>query len=188
VGYGLSVNNYHEQTEDDSRDEDQIPSGDAVTIQLWKKEVQFHALRQQWVTTSSTPILTVLCSSTESRFSEFPATRHKVDNRQDLFATTPLQTHLYKQLCNLLQHHSSSVAQVFNRASLLKSIDGAIACGPMVRFFKVKAGTEGSGWFRTWSAKGLDLVNGDPSASKAFIERILLRIKGSSRKRNLGRT
>jgi hypothetical protein len=94
---------------------------------------------------------------------------------------------LYKQLCASLQQHNGTVAQGQNRAGPLKSINGAIACGTMVRFFKVREGKASDGWLKAWSALGLDMVNGDPSAALGAVERILVRIKEPGRRGNLGK-
>jgi hypothetical protein len=176
-GYRISASDYNEQSQDDFRDEADIPSGRPITIQVWKQQSQFHPLHRQWVLTHSTPLLTIVCASVESSFSEYPASRFKNEKSQDVYATTPLQIGLYNQICTLLKQHNDLVVQGRNQASAMKSISGAVACGSMVRFFKVQAATVGTGWFRAYSAKGIDLVNGVPSSSLGLTERILMTIK-----------
>lgn len=181
-GYDIIIHNYQEQIGDDFLNEDELPGGVPVIIQLGKSVRQFHPLARRYVTTASTPMLAIVCGSVESSFAEFPGVRHKVDGTQDVFVDTPLQADLYSHLCGVMEQHNTSVQQLRNQAQAIKSVDGAVACGAMVRFFKAKAEHAGSGWLRAWSARGLDLVNGAPSNSMLTVERILSKIKDSGKK------
>ncbi|KIW00121.1 uncharacterized protein PV09_08303 [Verruconis gallopava] len=195
--YEITVSNYAEQAGTDfpcgpattssegGEDADEIPSGTAVTVQLWKLSGRLDAAYGAWTITSQTPVLTVVCAACEAVFAEYPAVRHARDgsaSTMDVLASTPLQTCLHAQLGALLRQHEESVAQGRNMAPRVKSVNGAVACGTMVRFYKLKTGNEGSGWLRAWSARGLDLVNGVPSEALGCVERILLRIKRAGRK------
>jgi hypothetical protein len=181
-GYEMVIRNYQEQTTDDFFDQDAIPSGNPVMIQLWHTVKQFHPLARQWVYVASTPVLTVVCGSAEAGFSEFPAVRHKKSMSLDVQVHTSFQHVLYNHLHSTLQQHNLSVTQGRNHAQYIKTIDGVVACGTTVRFFKAHADQRGNGYLKALTPRGQDLVNGVPSEAMAQVERILSKIKDSGKK------
>ena len=203
-GYVISVENYQEQDDaslSDSEMKDfikdmssevteedaEIPGGEPVWIQVWKLEgMYFDPENRRWAPAAQIPVLTILCSSVEKIQVEYPPVRHGITNSHTLYATTPLQHDLYNRCSPLLQRHNGLVEEGRCPSSVgkIKSLSGAIACGSMVRFFKLKVeeAERNSRVFSMWSPRGLDLVNGDPSQALTTTEKILLRIAGLNRK------
>jgi len=130
----------------------------------------------QWWVASSTPVLTVICGSVECSFSEFPGARHKHESHY-IQPVTPMQVMLYKQLHDLMQNHNHLVQNGHNQAQAVKNLNGVIACGTVVGFFKVKLGEADKGWMKSRSTRGLDMVNGVPSDSLTAVERALKDVK-----------
>ena len=91
-----------------------------------------------------------------------------------------MQKMLYKQLHLLMAQHNQLVAEGRNPAVQVRSLQGAVACGTMVRFYGIKMGEREAGWLKSRSTRGWDLVNGVPSDALAAVEKALTDIKAAA--------
>ena len=182
----MIVHNYVEQNEGDNfeLDEDKFPGGLPVTIQIWKCVRVFNPDVQHYIVASSTPVITVICASLEYSWAEYPGMRDKkVTQDLQIARATDLQQMLYQQLHLLIEDHNGLVFSRHNDAQYIQGLEGVIACGTMVRFYKVRLGEKEMGWMKSRTVRGLDLVNGVPSDAMGAVEKALNDIKAVTAKK-----